>query len=271
MPEHVDIHGYVDDHALKKSFLGSSRETERDTIRALEVPTESIKSWMDQNRLKMNNEKTEFILIGSRQQLGKVTTTEINIPVSEEIIQRKDFLKLLGATLDNRLTFKKMISLKCQIAMGNLQELKRIRKYSTLDASKTIALGLIITHLDYANALYAGLPDTGLQKLQRVQNMTAKVVTGTSKYDSSTAALKTLHWLPIRLRIEFKILTLEVRAWTSSDLLVKPCQSKSHGWKTRPALWKEKVTSESTFYKVQDICRQILQCLRTKDVEQFAR
>ncbi len=95
--------------------------------------------------------------------------------------------------------------------MGNLPKLKRIRKYLTLEASKTIALGLIITHLDYANALYAGLPDTDLQKLQRVQNMTAKAATGTSKYDSSTAALKTLHWLPIRLRIEFKILTLVFR------------------------------------------------------------
>ncbi len=155
---------------------------------------------MGQNRLKLNNEKTEFILISSRQHLGKVTTTEINI--SEEIIQRKDFWKLLGATLDNRLTFKNMISLKCRIAMGNLQKLKRIRKYLTLNAWKTIALGLIITDF---NALHAGLPETDLQKLQQVQNMTAKVVRGTSKYNSSTAALKSLHWLPIRLRIEFKI------------------------------------------------------------------
>ncbi len=80
----------------------------------------------------------------------------------------KNFLKLLDATLDNGLTFKKMISLnmlKCRIAMRNLQKLEGIRKYLTMDASKTIALGLIVTHLGYAKALYARLPDTDLQKL----------------------------------------------------------------------------------------------------------
>ena len=41
--------------------------------------------------------------------------------------------------------------------------------------------------------------------------MTAKIVTGADKYDSSTSALKTLHWLSINLRIEYKVLTLVFR------------------------------------------------------------
>lgn len=92
--------------------------------------------------------------------------------------------------------------------MGNFQKLKLIRKSLTLGACKIIALGLVISHLDYANALYANLPDTEIKKLQRIQSMTAKVITGARKYDSTTAALKTLHWLPIHLRIKYKILTL---------------------------------------------------------------
>ena len=47
-----------------------------------------------------------------------------------------------------------------------------------------------------------------INKLQRVQNMCAKLVLSRSKYSSSTDALKTLHWLPIRQRIKFKLITI---------------------------------------------------------------
>lgn len=206
IPTTVDIHGYADDHALKTSFAGSSRNEETDTIQTLQDLAVVIKVWMDQNRLKMNNEKTEFILLGSRQQLCKTNTTEVTI--NDEIIRRSRCIKYLGAELDERLSMKDMINRKCRIAMGNLQKLRTIRKCLTMGAAKTIALGLVISHLDYANALYAGLPDTDVKKLQRIQNMTAKIVIGVGKYDSSTAALKSLHWLPVHLRIQYKVLTL---------------------------------------------------------------
>jgi len=77
--------------------------------------------------------------------------------------------------------------------MGNLHKHKRIRKSLTLGAAKTIAIGLVISHLDYANVLYSGLPTTEVSKLQRIQNMTVKTITGARKYGSSTEALKALH------------------------------------------------------------------------------
>ncbi len=57
----------------------------------------------------------------------------------------------------------------------------------------------------------ASCRNADVQKLQRVHNMTAKVEISTSQYDDwrMTAALKTLYWLPIRIRVEFKALTLE--------------------------------------------------------------
>ena len=161
---------------------------------------------MDENRLKMNSDKTEFILMGSKQQLQKASTSEIVI--NGQTIERRKKIKYLGADLDEELSLKEMINRKCRIAMGNLQKLKKIRKFLTLDAAKTIALGLVISHLDYANALYSGLPATEIKKLQRIQNMAAKIVTKADRYDSSTEALKSLHWLPIHLRIEYKVLTL---------------------------------------------------------------
>ena len=206
----VDIHGYADDHALKKAFKASSMTDEITSIASLRSVIFDIKSWMDENRLKMNNSKTEFILFGYHQQLAKLTTTTIDI--NGVLINRSPSIRYLGADLDERLTLGGIITRKCRVAKGNLQKLKLIRKCLTFSAAMTVALGLVIAHLDYANALYSGLPAFEIQKLQRIQNMTAKIVTGVNKHASSTTALKSLHWLPIRLRIEFKIATLVFRS-----------------------------------------------------------
>ena len=58
------------------------------------------------------------------------------------------------------------------------------------------------------NALLYGLSKKRLNKLQLVQNCAARLVSGVKKYDHITPVLKSLHWLPIARRIEFKILVL---------------------------------------------------------------
>ena len=66
----TNIYGFVDDHALRAEFVSGS-EDEHNRIKELEKTMEDVKIWMDLNRLKMNCSKTEFILMGSRQQLKK--------------------------------------------------------------------------------------------------------------------------------------------------------------------------------------------------------
>ena len=67
--------------------------------------------------------------------------------------------------------------------MLNLQRLKLIRPCLSVDACKTLVQGLVISHLDYANAVFAGLPQCELKKLQRVQNIPAKLILRKKKYD----------------------------------------------------------------------------------------
>ena len=68
--------------------------------------------------------------------------------------------------------------------------------------------GLVLSHLDYCNGLFTNLPEASLKKLQRVQNIAAKITLQKRRRDSSTSCLKVLHWLPIRLSVDFKILSL---------------------------------------------------------------
>ena len=86
--------------------------------------------------------------------------------------------------------------------------LRRYRKCLTLDAAKTIALRLVISHLDYTNALYSGLPTTELNKLQRIQNIAAKIVTGAERHNSNIEALKSSRCHLIYLQVKYKVLTL---------------------------------------------------------------
>ena len=69
-------------------------------------------------------------------------------------------------------------------------------------------VALVLSHLDYANSLLGGLPKASIAKLQRIQNIAARVVLNRGKYDSATSCLEELHWLPIKYRIGYKIITL---------------------------------------------------------------
>ena len=64
---------------------------------------------------------------------------------------------------------------------------------------------MITAKLDYANAVLYGLPENLLRKLQRVQNIAARIVTFTPRTAHITPVLQSLHWLPVQARIEFKL------------------------------------------------------------------
>ena len=107
------------------------------------------------------------------------------------------------------MNFKRHISVKCKTAMWHIHQIKNIRAYLTQDACETLVLGMVISHLDYANSLFIGLPLRDINRLQRVQNIAAKLVLNNNA--SSQECLKQLHWLPIHLRVQHKVLTLVYR------------------------------------------------------------
>ena len=202
----VDLHGFAEDHALKNSFKVGDLEVECTCISTLESTAGNVKMWMDQNHLKMNNEKTEFIVFTSRQLLPKCETK--TLLVNGVNVEWAEVIKYLGAWMGQHMTFKKHICMKSHTAMLNFQRIKFIRSLLTQEATHTLVRGLVTSHLDYCNAIFAGLPNSLMNILQKVQNASAKLMTGSKKYDSATSSLYQLHWLPIKARVDFKILTL---------------------------------------------------------------
>ena len=92
--------------------------------------------------------------------------------------------------------------------MTNYFKIRSIRPLLDVPTTTHLCLSLCIAHLDYCNSVLYGLPDTTLNRFQRIQNMCAHLMLSRSKKDSITECLKELHWLPIRQRIQYKILIL---------------------------------------------------------------
>ena len=77
-----------------------------------------------------------------------------------------------------------------------------------MNVTNTLVLGLVISHPDFCNSVVFRLSQKSVHKMQRVQNIAAKLVLNKQKYDRATESRKLLFWLPIAARIEFKILVL---------------------------------------------------------------
>ena len=225
IPPDLQLSGFADDHSVRKPFNASKREEELDTLSSMEICMLNIKNWMDEMRPEMNPAKTEFIYFGFAKQLSKCTTHNLN--VASDLIQRTDLIHYLGAWLDAGLMFKHHITKKCQIAMMNFVRIRSIRHLLDVNTTASLCLSLCISHIDYCNSLLYGTPKVSLQKLQRVQNMCACLVLRRQKTDSATSCLRYLHWLPIKQRIYYKILTLMYKSYHSigpkylQELIVK--------------------------------------------------
>ena len=96
----------------------------------------------------------------------------------------------------------------CHILFCQLRRIGKICFFLSTDAANKLAVSLILSRLDYCNSLLAGIPDNKLNKLQRIQNHAAQLVLRQSRHASATALLRTLHWLPVKARIQYKIACL---------------------------------------------------------------
>ncbi len=177
------------------------------TLLGMSQTMDKVTKWMCQNRLKLNPDKTDFILFGSRPQLRKCISQ--NITISGATIKRSPVVKHLGVLLDETLSMKDQVTKMSRNAMINLLRIKAIRPYLTEYATQLLVQGLVISHLDYCNIALIGIPE---KDLQRIQNLAAKLVFKAGTRDSATACRKDLHWLPCRMRILYKAMCLVYKA-----------------------------------------------------------
>ena len=135
---------------------------------------DDVKKWMFANKLKLNDGKTEFLLIGTRQQLAKVHSRTLR--VGEITVTCSNVLKSLGCWFDSQLKFETHITKICKAAFFHMYNIRWIRKFLNKDNTSTLVNAFVTSRLDYCNSLLYGLPASSVKKLQRVQNTAARLI-----------------------------------------------------------------------------------------------
>ena len=255
----VSIHLYADDTQLYVPFNPSDSEA---AMARLEECIEDIRQWMTMNFLKLNDSKTEFVILGSPQDVAKVTEWTVTVGGNE--ILPSTSARNIGAYFDSSLDMKQHVNNIIKSCYHQIRSLSKIRKYLTIDSSKKLVHAFVSSRLDNLNSLLIELPDTQLKRLQTIQNHAARLILQQKKSCHITPLLMELHWLPIKCRIEYKLLLLIYKCLhdkapsylsallqpyapsralrsTSQHLLVEPPTKKKYGKRAfavaGPHLW----------------------------------
>ena len=200
-------HLYSDD---TKNYISLTGDTATELLKMFQSCINGVSAWMAQFKLKLNPSKTEFLLIGSKSQRGKFNNL-FPLAVLDNEMNPADSARNLGAFFDRGLNFRQHISQVPSSCFYHFRDLKRIRKSLALAIALAIAVALVTSRLDYCNSLLHEIPARDLQKLQHVQNCLARVVAKAPRFCRSIPFLKSLHWLPIKFRIQFKMCTFVFR------------------------------------------------------------
>ena len=198
-------HFFADDSQLHNSSILSNFPA---LVHSFKDCIEDVAEWMRDRKLKMNDDKTELIAIGTKSMINQVTPNLTPVSISGYDIPFSQSARNLGVFIDETLSMDVHIKYLCRILFCQLRRLGKIRPFLSTDAANKLAVSFILTRLDYCNSLLAGLPDNKLNKLQSIQNHAARIVLRKPMHTSATSMLKTLHWLPVKARIQYKIACL---------------------------------------------------------------
>ncbi|XDV23189.1 hypothetical protein PO909_027876 [Leuciscus waleckii] len=201
-------HCYADDTQLFLSF-----QPDDPTVAArVSSCLADISTWMKEHHLQLNLAKTELLVLPANPSLQH----DFTIQLESSLITPSRSVRNLGVTFDDQLTFTDHISKTARSCRFALHNIRKIRPFLTEHATQLIVQALVISRLDYCNALLAGLPACATKPLQMIQNAAARLVFNEPKRAHVTPLFTSLHWLPLAARIKFKALTLAYRTITGS-------------------------------------------------------
>ncbi|KAI5089818.1 hypothetical protein C0J45_19953, partial [Silurus meridionalis] len=205
------------------------------------------------NFLLLNSDKTEVLLLGPHAARSKLSDYVASLDGVSVSVSACTAVKYLGVIIDPSLSFESHLYIN----------IAKIRNMMLQDAEKLVH-AFVTSRLDYCNAVLSGCASKCINKLQLVQNTAARVLTRSRKYDHITPVLISLHWLPIKSRIDYKILLLTYKALNGlapqylSELLYqydppRLLRSKGAGYLLVPQIMKTTAGGRSFSYKAPQL------------------
>lgn len=195
----VAYHFYADDTQIYVKITNVV-----DTKRKIELLTTDIGRWMTTRKLKLNDSKTEILIVRGNRRADDVVNS-LSISMGESHILPRTSVRNLGVSLNSRLDFREHVNQITKGCFFHIRNLYSVKRFITRDCLIQLVHSLIFSRVDYCNALLVGLPNYLLRSVQSILNRAARLIFGVPPRTPTTQYLIELHWLPVKARIEFKL------------------------------------------------------------------
>ena len=167
------------------------------------------------NRLKLNQAKTEFFVASSSHHYSSLQHLTLNFDGHE--IPSSPSIRNLGVIFDYSMAMAEHITNLSRSINWQLRNLNRIREFLDTDTCHNIVRTLILSKLDYYNSLLYGIDKKHLNRLQVLQNKCARLILKQPSRTHASPLLQSLHWLPVEKRILFKLIVQAFKAFHFSS------------------------------------------------------
>ena len=167
----LTTHMYADDI---QSYLHSNPRESLQAVRLMKMALGQLEDWMKVNRLKLNQDKTQFMWIGKKQMLDKINREDLHshFPDMKFLSSVND----LGVVLDERLEMEQQIGSICRSGFYHLRQIRGIRRSLSDVAARSAVQAFIMSKVDYCNSALLGLSATMVDRVQHLVNVAARLI-----------------------------------------------------------------------------------------------
>ena len=198
----IQHHLYADDTQLWVPVDVDDPTNLSSTLKTLTLALNDISSWMTRNKLKLNPAKTELVIITSKFRRNPLP--DISLTLHGSTITPVATTRNLGILFDSHFTFKNYISQTIKSGYYHLRNIKSISKYLTTSQCETLVHAFVTSKIDNCNSILININKKEINRIQKLQNSCARLITKANHRQHMTPILASLHWLPVQYRIQFK-------------------------------------------------------------------
>lgn len=151
-----------------------------------------LHAWFSSNSLKMNSNKTDFLIVGTRQNITK--TQNFAFTADGIVVKSSKAITFLGVIIDPVLSWDSHISHVVRKCNKILVSLYRFRHYFTSSVLRTLVEAYVFPHIVYCICVWGGACKGLMHEIQKLINFSARIVTGVKKHQRITPSLNSLQW-----------------------------------------------------------------------------
>ena len=201
LPLHVE-YSSIDIFADDATLHSSSPDT--DIIHdKLTSDLNNIGQWCEENKMKIDEKKTNCMLIGTNQKLARLSCRELNLAINNHKLDTVESEKLLGVHFNRNLSFTKHVDFVCKNISSKIALLCRINQYLPLQARKLYFNSYILPVIDYCLTVWGNAPKLHIERIHKLQKRAARVILDSPPDSSSQPLFVELGWLTVFERVEY--------------------------------------------------------------------